>query len=107
MNTETINIDHAAAGFAAAGASARLEVLRLLVRVGDAGLSTQAIQQRLDIPTSTLVHHLKHLVTGNLVSQTKEGRELISRANFDHIRLLADFLLHECCIESCKSNRSA
>lgn len=102
MNTELLNTDLAAAGFAAAGAPARLQVLRLLVRVGDAGLSTQAIQQRLDIPTSTLVHHLKHLVAGNLVTQIKEGRELISRANFDHIRLLADFLLHECCVDECE-----
>ncbi|MCP4790595.1 MAG: helix-turn-helix transcriptional regulator [Gammaproteobacteria bacterium] len=100
MNTELLSIDSAASGFAAAGAPARLQVLRLLVRAGDQGLSTQIIQQRLQIPMSTLVHHLKHLVAGQLVEQTKQGRELISRANYSHIQLLVDFLTHECCIES-------
>ena len=99
METELLPMETAASGFAAAGAPARLQVLRLLVRVGDEGINTQDIQQRLQIPTSTLVHHLKQLVAGNLVIQSKQGRELISRANFDHIRLLADFLTHECCIE--------
>lgn len=90
----------AAQGFAAAGSESRLGVLRVLIRAGYPGLTVGEIQQRLDIPASTLAHHLKFLTAGDLIIQKKQGRSVLNRANYEHIKALADFLLFECCIDS-------
>lgn len=95
-----MNIDSASLGFAAVGSAPRLQVLTLLVRTGDAGLTTGDIQQKLDIPASTLTHHLKHLADGNVIKQIKQGRAMLNIANYDHLHLLAEFLLKECCLDA-------
>jgi len=75
-------------------------VLRVLIRAGHAGLNVSDIQQRLDIPASTLAHHLKFLAAGQLIQQEKQGRSVVNRANYDQLKALADFLLYECCADS-------
>lgn len=109
MNTSPINLEVAAQGFAAAGSESRLAVLRALVRAGHDGLATGQIQQRLDIPASTLAHHLKFLAAANLIVQEKQGRMVLNRANYAHIEALAGFLLHECCADAaeCKIDASS
>lgn len=89
-----------AQGFAAMGSEARLLVLRTLVRAGDPGLSVSDIQSRTGIAPSTLAHHLKFLAAGGLVVQEKKGRTVYSRANFDRLTELADFILSECCADA-------
>ncbi|OUS04545.1 hypothetical protein A9Q96_16595 [Rhodobacterales bacterium 52_120_T64] len=95
-----VDIDLASTGFAAVGSSPRLQVLTLLVRSGEAGLTTGDIQQKLGIPASTLTHHLKHLADGNIIKQVKQGRAVFNIANYDHLHALADFLLNECCVDA-------
>ncbi len=91
-----------ARAFAALGAPQRLDVLRLLVRAGESGLTVGKLQERLDIPGSTLSHHLRALVQAGVMTQAREGRSLICRADFAAIRGLSDFILRECCAdESC------
>lgn len=99
MNTGKMNFEIASQGFAAAGSESRLQVLRILVRAGTAGLSVGEIQQRCDIPASTLAHHLKFLAAGGLIIQEKQGRSMMNRANYQHIEALANFLTEECCID--------
>ncbi len=94
-----LSAEQAADGFAAAGSGARLEVLRVLVRAGPAGLAVGEIQSRLGMPASTLAHHLRSLSDGGLILQEKRGRVVISRADFEHIQALAAFLLEECCAD--------
>ena len=93
-------LEQASRGFSAAGSQARLEVLRALVRAGPVGLRITDIQDRLNIPASTLAHHLRILQMADLIKQHKIGREVISKADFDRIRDLAEFLLEECCAEA-------
>lgn len=95
-----MNIDSASTGFAAVGSGPRLQVLTLLVRSGEAGLTTSDIQQKLSIPASTLTHHLKHLADGNVIKQIKQGRAMFNIANYDQLHALAEFLLNECCIDA-------
>ena len=90
----------AAKGFAAAGAEPRLEVLLDLVRAGPQGLTVGEIQERLNVPASTLAHHLRFLKSASLIDQQKYGRTVINRARFDYIGDLAKFLLKECCADS-------
>lgn len=87
----------AADGFAAVGSGPRLEVLKTLVKAGPDGLSVGEIQDRLNIPASTLAHHLRFLRDGQLIHQSKHGRTVMNKPNFEFIRELASFLMAECC----------
>lgn len=99
INDDQMTTALAADGFAAMGSNARLDVLQLLVRAGDSGLVVSEIQAQLEIPGSTLSHHLKFLAAAGLITQTKTGRTIVVQANYDHLRGLADFILGACCID--------
>lgn len=92
-------IEEAAQGFASIGSEPRLTVLLTLVRAGSQGLNVSEIQQRLQIPASTLAHHLRFLASAGLIEQEKQGREIVNKAAFEQIATLADFLLRECCAD--------
>lgn len=94
-----MNWEEAANGFSAMGSEARLQVLNILVRAGEPGLTVGDIQQRTGIAPSTLAHHLKFLAAGGLVEQEKVGRSTINRACFDELKELANFILCECCAD--------
>ena len=79
------------------GNPTRLEVLRALVRAGSTGKAVGELQRVLDIPGSTLTHHIQHLVQRGLVQQTREGRVLRCSANFAAMNELVGFLTEECC----------
>lgn len=98
METD-MSIEIAAGTFSAMGSEARLEVLRLLIRAGESGLTVGEIQERSGIAPSTLAHHLKFLAAGNVVTQEKQGRSTITRANFDHLQRIANYILCECCAD--------
>ncbi|MEO1328331.1 MAG: metalloregulator ArsR/SmtB family transcription factor [Pseudomonadota bacterium] len=90
----------AAQAFAALGSEARLAVIRALVRAGQEGLTVGALQKRLEMPASTLSHHLKFLSQCGLLRQDRDGRSLICTAAFERIEALADFLTRECCLDA-------
>lgn len=88
----------AADGFAALGNRARLRLLRLLVRAGDQGVTVGEVGRRMDMPASTLAHHLAVLVRAGLVIQEKRGREVICTANYRVIRGASAYLTEACCV---------
>ena len=92
--------DEAATAFAAVGSEPRLAVLLALVRAGTGGLTTGELIERLDMPASTLAHHLRSLDRGGVIRQQKRGRFVQNRASFDRIQSLAAFLLAECCADT-------
>ena len=77
-----INEKSAAQSLSALGHEARIKVFRLLVRAGEDGLNVGEISSFLGLPASTLAHHLSTLVEGGLVIQERQGREIISRADY-------------------------
>lgn len=83
--------------FAALGNSARLDIFRLLVKAGNAGLRVGEIAEHLNLKASTLAHHLGTLVNAGLVIQEKCGREVYNRADYAVMHGLLDFLTDECC----------
>ncbi|MFK7753863.1 MAG: ArsR/SmtB family transcription factor [Sedimentitalea sp.] len=97
----------AATGFAAMGSEARLQVLRVLVRAGQAGLTVGDIQKRTGLAPSTLAHHLRFLAAGGVVEQTRDGRSVINRADFRALTALAHFILSECCADEDETSCSA
>ena len=75
----------------------RLDIYRLLVRAGPAGLNVGDIQTRLDVPASTLAFHLRGLTNVGLLAQEKVGREVICRVKHRQLTSVIDFLQEECC----------
>lgn len=96
-----MKLDEAARALESLGNEKRLSVYRMLVRAGRPGLPVGKLQEKLDIPASTLSHHLAHLVACDLVSQEREGRVLRCRANYQKMQGLVGFLVKECCRDEC------
>lgn len=82
----------------------RLRLFRLLVVAGPPGLTPGAIAEELGTPAATLSFHLKELANARLVTQEREGRNLIYRAAFERVDELLGFLTENCCKgEACLS----
>jgi DNA-binding transcriptional ArsR family regulator len=75
----------------------RLKVFRALVVMGPAGMTPGAIAERLQVPATTLSFHLKELMFAALVSQERDGRNLIYRASFERMNELLGYLTANCC----------
>lgn len=75
----------------------RLRVFRALVGAGPQGLTPGALTAALDVPASTLSFHLKELMTSGLVSQERDGRNLIYRPALAQMNALLDYLSAHCC----------
>lgn len=80
----------------------RLKIFKLLVQAGHEGLPVGTIQKSLDVPGSTLSHHLTKLSHQNLILQKKEGRVINCIANFDILDLVIKALQESCCIGFCE-----
>lgn len=104
-----MNIETAAAQLEALGNPTRLTIYRTLVRAGDNGLPVGKLQLKLDIPSSTLSHHLKKLIEVDLVSQERQATTLICRANYASMNGLIGYLADECCADAdgCASTSEA
>jgi DNA-binding transcriptional ArsR family regulator len=86
--------------FAALGHELRLAIVRLLLTAHPDGLVVGEIQEELEIPASTLSHHLDALQREGIISVTREGRFLRYRADAVGLRELVSFLYIECCTRS-------
>ena len=75
----------------------RLDVFRLLVRVGPEGLLAGEIARELSVSKSTLSFHLKELVHGSLIEAERRGREIVYRLREDGVRRLFAYLMEDCC----------
>jgi ArsR family transcriptional regulator len=75
----------------------RLQVFRALVVVGPEGLTPGTMVEHLGVPAATLSFHLKELVNAGLVTQERQGRNLIYRAAFAHMNGLLGYLTANCC----------
>src|SRR2546422_8117922 len=83
--------------FAAVGTEPRLRILRLLLSAHPEGLVVGDIQAALEIPNSTLSHHLDKLKNEELVIVKREGTFLRYLANTASLQELLGFLYAECC----------
>jgi ArsR family transcriptional regulator, arsenate/arsenite/antimonite-responsive transcriptional repressor len=83
--------------FSAMGTEARLRILQLLLSAYPEGLVVGEIQEELDIPNSTLSHHLDKLRNEGLVQVRRESTFLHYTANTDALQELLQFLYAECC----------
>jgi ArsR family transcriptional regulator, arsenate/arsenite/antimonite-responsive transcriptional repressor len=98
-----MEIEIAAKKLAELGHITRLSIFRYLVKVGDQGAPVGQIQEELDVPGSTLSHHISRLVSVGLIKQVRESRTLYCVPQFNILDELVEFLKSECCTEAkCK-----
>ena len=83
--------------FSAMGTEPRLRIMRLLLAAHPEGMVVGDIGSELEIPSSTLSHHLDKLKNEDLVSVRREGTFLWYSANVDALKELLGFLYAECC----------
>ena len=75
----------------------RLQVFRALVVAGPQGLTPGAMSEGTGVPPNTLSFHLKELAHAGLVTQQRDGRFLIYRADFAQMNGLLGYLTENCC----------
>src|SRR6201997_2356101 len=83
--------------FSAMGTEPRLRIMQLLLTAHPDGLVVGEIQTELEIPNSTLSHHLEKLKTEGLIEVQREGTFLRYTANTEALQELLQFLYAECC----------
>jgi len=83
--------------FSAMGTEARLRIMQLLLSAHPEGLVVGEIQEELDIPNSTLSHHLEKLRNEDLVQVRRESTSLRYTANTEALQEILQFLYAECC----------
>ena len=83
--------------FSAMGTEPRLRIMQLLLSAHPEGLVVGDIQEEIDIPNSTLSHHLDKLKSEGLVEVRRESTFLRYTANTEALQELLRFLYSECC----------
>jgi DNA-binding transcriptional ArsR family regulator len=92
-----MDIKGAVGALGALAQESRLEVFRLLVQRGPAGLAAGEISHRVGIPATTLSFHLSQLSHAGLVTSRREGRSIIYGADYASMLDLMEFLMKNCC----------
>ena len=80
------------------GHPTRLSLFKLLVKSGHEGLAVGELQESLEIPNSTLSHHIAKLVSVELIRQHRDGRTLYCIPQYDSLNGLIAYLQDECCL---------
>src|SRR5580704_17024403 len=83
--------------FSSMGTEPRLRIMQLLLTAHPEGLVVGDIQGELDIPNSTLSHHLDKLKSEGLVEIERQGTFLRYTADTEALEELLRFLYAECC----------
>ena len=93
----TSKVDLHAEQLSALGHPVRLRVLRFVVQGGPDGTAAGDIQSHVDLPASTLSHHLKRLLDAGLLTTRSEGTFHYYAPDFKVLRALTDFVWEDCC----------
>ena len=81
----------------ALGHASRLAILRYVVQGGPEGTPAGEIQSKLDIPASTLSHHLDKLASAGLLRSRREGTFIYYAPEFEALKALTNYLWEDCC----------
>lgn len=97
-----MDIETVASALKELGHPTRLGIYKRLVKAGEDGLPVGELQKDLDVPPSTLSHHISALVSVGLLKQTREGRILHCTAQYEVLNDIIAFLMEECCLDQTK-----
>src|SRR3954471_3062956 len=87
----------AVVALAALAQDSRLDVYRLLVQAGPAGMAAGEVATALEIAPNTLSFHFDRLRHAGLVSVARQGRSLIYAARYETMNNLLGYLTENCC----------
>ncbi len=93
----TSKLERCAEQLSALGHPVRLKILRFVVQAGDTGAPAGEIQEHVDLPASTLSHHLKRLVDAGLVAARTEGTFHFYAAEYSSLFALTSYVWEDCC----------
>ncbi len=85
---------------AALAQESRLEIFRLLVRKGSAGMAAGDLSSHFGMPPATMSFHLKELSNAGLIVSRRESRSIIYSADYVQMQKLLNFLMENCCADS-------
>lgn len=94
--------DNIAGQLEALGNPTRLAVYEQLVQAGKNGLKVGEINKIINVPPSTLSHHLACLVHSGLATQERFGRSLVCRSDTETMDALFMYLANHCCGDDSK-----
>mgnify|MGYP001180859896 CR=1 FL=1 len=80
------------------GNTHRLSIFRYLVKAGKEGAIVGEIQSVLQMPGSTLNHHLTRMANVGLIKQEKDGRMVKCIPVYAKLDMIITFLQDECCV---------
>lgn len=89
------------------GHETRISIFQLLTKAGKKGMKVGEIMEELEIPPSTLSHHLSKLTNLNLIRQEREGKNLICIANYLMLNDIVFELQSSCCSNSADAHEKA
>ena len=98
-----MNLERHAEQLSALGHPVRLRVLRFVVQAGPEGASAGEIQSHVDMPASTLSHHLKRLVDAGLLTTRLESTFHYYTADYASLKAMTDYVWEDCCKRGTKS----
>ena len=89
----------------------RIKIFKLLVEYNKVGLCSTGIAKELNIPQNTISFHLSNMKNADLLTSTKEGKNVIYTINKSTFDGLQNFLFKNCCIRDnricdCKLNNN-
>ena len=93
----TSTLERHAQQLSALGHPVRLKILRFVVQAGPDGSAAGDIQMHVDLPASTLSHHLKRLVDAGVLSTRSEGTFHYYAADYTALRALTNYVWEDCC----------
>jgi DNA-binding transcriptional ArsR family regulator len=82
---------------AALAHASRLQIFRQLVVAGPLGMTPTQLSEALSMQATALSFHLKELTQAALITQKRDGRNLIYRAAFDTMNAVLAYLTDQCC----------
>ncbi len=92
-----MNAQNVIRALAALAQEVRLRVFRALVVAGPEGMTPGALAAALAVAPTSLSFHLKELTNAGLLMQSREGRNLIYRADYACMGDLMAYLTENCC----------
>ena len=81
----------------ALGHPLRLKILRFVVQAGVEGCAASDIQAHVELPASTLSHHLKRLIDAGVLTARSKGTFHFHAADYAALRSLTDYVWKDCC----------
>lgn len=93
-----MKLENAALILSKIGNPTRLKIVRMLVRAGNQGLPVGTIQKKLNIPGSTLTHHISHLKNAKVIRQERHQATLYCIMEYEQLSKLVAYLTEECCV---------